>query len=159
MPDLLEELRGPVELPARREGALPVSAVAIDTSVLLAIFKGEPNGERWLECLQSAAEAASLVVSPVVLAEVRSFFPSDKACQAVLHDLGIRHSALGEEAAHLAGRIFRDYRKEGGPRTTILPDFLVAAHAATQAGALATEDRGYLRAYFPQIRVLSPKSS
>lgn len=135
-----------------------MSAVAIDTSVLLAIFKGELRGKLWIECLQSAAEAASLLVSSVVYAEVRSFFPTDKSCQAALHDLDLRHSALGEEAANLAGRIFRDYRKEGGPRTTILPDFLIAAHAAIQADSLATEDRGYLRAYFPKIRILSPKS-
>ena len=136
-----------------------MSVVAIDTSVLLAIFKGEPKGEAWLECLQSAAEAASLLVSSVVYAEIRSFFPTDGACKIALHDLDLRHSALSEDAASLAGRIFRDYRKEGGPRTTILPDFLVAAHAATQANSLATEDRGYLRAYFPQIRILSPQSS
>lgn len=136
-----------------------MSAVAVDTSVLLAIFKGEPKGELWLECLQSTSEAASLLISSVVFAEVRSFFPSDKACQAALHDLDLRHSPLNEETANLAGRIFRDYRKEGGPRTTILPDFLVAAHAATQADSLATDDRGYLRAYFPQIRILSPTIS
>jgi predicted nucleic acid-binding protein len=40
-----------------------------------------------------------------------------------------------------------------------LPDFLEAAHAATQADSLATEDRGCLRAYFPQIRILSPAIS
>lgn len=133
-----------------------MSAVAIDTSVLLAIFKGESKGERWLQCLQSAAEAASLLVSSIVYAEVRSFFPTDEACQTALHDLDVRHSALSEKAASLAGRIFRDYRKEGGPRTTILPDFLIAAHAAMQADSLATEDRGYLRVYFPRIRILSP---
>jgi predicted nucleic acid-binding protein len=134
-----------------------VSAVAVDTSVLLAIFKGESTGERWLECLQTAAEAASLLVSSVVFAEIRSFFASDTACRNALRELDLRHSALSEEAANLAGRIFRYYRKEGGPRTTILPDFLVAAHAATQADSLATDDRGYVHAYFPQIRILSPK--
>lgn len=136
-----------------------MSAVAVDTSVLLAIFKGESIGERWLECLQSAAEAASLLVSSVVFAEIRSFFPSDNACRKALHDLSLRYSALSEETAILAGRIFRDYRRKGGPRTTILPDFLVAAHAAIQADWLATDDRGYLRAYFPQIQILSPKFS
>ena len=135
-----------------------MSAIAVDTSVLLAIFKGEPPGEGWLERLQTAAEAASLLVSSVVFAEIRSFFPSDNTCRNALRDLDLRHSALSEEAANLAGRIFRDYRKEGGPRTTILPDFLVAAHAAIQADALATDDRGYLRAYFPQVRILSPES-
>ncbi|HEY5895692.1 MAG TPA: type II toxin-antitoxin system VapC family toxin [Chthoniobacterales bacterium] len=136
-----------------------MSAVAVDTSVLLVIFKGEPKGELWLGCLQSAAEAASLLVSSVVFAEIRSFFPSDDACRAAFHDLDLRHRALSEEAANLAGRIFRDYRNEGGPRTTILPDFLVAAHAATQADSLATDDRGYLRTYFPHIRILSPTTS
>ncbi|HEU4678618.1 MAG TPA: PIN domain-containing protein, partial [Terrimicrobiaceae bacterium] len=92
-----------------------MSAIAVDTSVPLAIFKGEPPGERWLERLQTASEAASLLVSSVVFAEIRSFFPSDNACRTALRDLDLRHSALSEEAANLAGRIFRDYRKEGGP--------------------------------------------
>lgn len=136
-----------------------MSAVAVDTLVLLAIFKGEPKGKPWLECLQSAAETASLLASSVVLAEIRSFFPSDEACRKALRNLDLRHSPLTEDASLLAGKIYSSYRKEGGPRKTILPDFLVAAHAATQADSLATEDRGYLRAYFPSIRLLAPPAS
>ena len=133
-----------------------MNAVAVDTSALLAIFKGEPKGEAWLECLQSAAETAALLVSSVVLAEVRTFFGSDDACRKALRSIDMKHSPFTEEASLLAGRIYHVYRNEGGPRQTILPDFLVAAHAATQADSLATEDRGYLRTYFPTIRLLSP---
>ena len=98
----------------------------------------------------SAGFLSSVCGDPLVL-------PADSACRTALRKLDLRHSALSEEAANLAGRIFRQYRKEGGPRITILPDFLVAAHASTQADSLATDDRGYLRVYFPQIRILSPK--
>ncbi len=136
-----------------------MSAVAVDTSVLLAIFKGEPRGEKWLECLQSAAETATLLISSVVFAEVRSFFPSDDACRKTLRSIDLRHSPFTEEASLLAGRLFRTYRNEGGPRKTILPDFLIAAHATTQADSLATEDRGYLRTYFPALRLLTPDPS
>lgn len=136
-----------------------MSAVAVDTSVLLAIFKGEPKGELWLNSLHSAAETGALLVSSVVCAEIRSFFPSDDTCRKALRNLDLRHSALTEEASLLAGKIFRIYRNEGGPRKTILPDFLVAAHAATQAEWLATEDRGYLRPYFPALRLLTPTAS
>jgi predicted nucleic acid-binding protein len=135
-----------------------MSVVAVDTSVLLAIFKGEPKGELWLKCLSSTAETASLVVSSVVLAEIRSFFPTDDACRNALRSLELRHSSLTEEASLLAGTIFRSYRIEGGPRKSILPDFLIAAHAAVHADWLATEDRGYLRRYFPAIRLLTPSA-
>jgi len=135
-----------------------MSVVAVDTSILLAIFKGEPNGELWLQCLLSAAETATLVISSVVLAEIRSFFSSDDACNKAIRQLELRYSALTEESSLLAGMIFRGYRDEGGPRKSILPDFLVAAHAAIQADLLATEDRGYLRRYFPAIRLLDPST-
>jgi predicted nucleic acid-binding protein len=130
--------------------------LAVDTSVLLAIFKGEAAGEAWLGCLQDAAEKTALGVSSVVLSEARSFFPSHRACLDALAELDVRHIPLDEESALLAGQIFRRYREEGGPRKVILPDFLVAAHAARQADALATDDRGYLRRYFPTIRLVGP---
>ena len=134
-----------------------MSALAVDTSVLLSIFKGEPQGAAWLERLRASAQTGALLVSSVVVAEVRAFFPSERACRSSLHDLELRHSPLTEEAAHLAGEIFRLYRSQGGPCTVILPDFLVASHAARQAQALATTDRGYMRRYFPGLRLVSEK--
>jgi hypothetical protein len=133
-----------------------MTMIAVDTSVLLSIFKGEKKGSDWLELLQRLAETKSLIVSTIVIAEVRSFFPNDAHCMKALGALELRHSILDEKSALLAGKIFRAYRNEGGPRSTILPDFLIAAHASTQADALATEDRGYLRAYFPSIKLLKP---
>lgn len=133
-----------------------MSRLAVDTSAILAVLKAESDGASWLECLHSAAEVATLVISSVTLAEVRSFFRADDVCRHKLRELHLRHDAVSERAALLAGEIFQRYRDEGGPRKTILPDFLVAAHAAVEADALATTDRGYLRRYFPAIRLVTP---
>ena len=133
-----------------------MTVIAVDTSALLSIFKGEAEGEAWLDLLQTLSQSKSLIISPIVLGEIRSFFPSDTTCMKAIQSLDLRVSDLDKDSSLLAGKIFRDYRAKGGPRSTILPDFLVAAHAVVQADALATFDRGYLRTYFPSMKLLKP---
>lgn len=60
------------------------------------------------------------------------------------------------EAEQLAGKIFRQYRRDGGPREHLVPDFLIGAHARRQADRIAAIDRGYLRRYFPGLKVVRP---
>ena len=84
-----------------------MSAVAIDTSVLLAIFKGEAEGALWLEKLQQLAETAALRLSPVVLAEVRSFFASDEACLKALDSLA--------DPVQRSGEVIRRFCRNGFP--------------------------------------------
>ncbi|MFT5405234.1 MAG: hypothetical protein ACI9DF_004081, partial [Verrucomicrobiales bacterium] len=55
------------------------------------------------------------------------------------------------------GLTFKCYRQAGGPRQHLVPDFMIAAHAETQADQLAAIDRGYVRRWFPNLRVLMPK--
>jgi len=133
-----------------------MTVIAIDTSALLSIFKGESDGELWLDLLKTLTRTKSLIVSTIVLGEIRSFFPSDAACMKAIQSLDLQVSDLDKDSSLLAGKIFRDYRSKGGARSTILPDFLVAAHASVQADALATLDRGYLRTYFPKILLIQP---
>lgn len=133
-----------------------MSIIAVDTSALLSIFKGETEGEAWLDLLHTLSRTKSLMLSTIVLGEIRSFFPSDASCMKAIQSLELQVSDLDKDSSLLAGKIFRDYRAKGGPRSTILPDFLIAAHAVIQADALATMDRGYLRTYFPKIRLIQP---
>jgi predicted nucleic acid-binding protein len=128
--------------------------IAIDTSVLLAIFKGEPTADAWVHTLQDRAKSARLIACGVVWAEVRAFFQKDKDCKNAFSTLGIEFSELDESVCLLAGQIQQAYRKHGGKRNVILADFLVAAHAAVHATHLATLDRGYFRTYFPTLSIL-----
>ncbi len=130
---------------------------AVDTSVLLAIRAKEPGYELWQEALQNAAEAGQLCVCPVVFAELSPGSTSSALLLEQLELLAIAYEDFSPESAHLAGCIHWKYRREGGPREHLIPDFLIAAHAQLQCDRLAAIDRGYLRRYFPRLHLLSPE--
>lgn len=127
---------------------------AVDTSVLIAIVKGEANAERWIEVLAAARAEGELVVCDVVAAELFALLMNEDVFATALNALGITFSATTLVAAQHAGRIFKRYRSQGGPREHLVPDFLVASHAEKQADRIAAIDRGYLRRYFPRLSVL-----
>ena len=129
---------------------------AVDSSVLLAIFNGEPEARAWLTCLIQARREGQLVICDVVYAELSPAFASEFELRAILGKLGVSFESISPEAAWKAGMCFRSYRNAGGPRRHLIPDFLIAAHAQVQADRCAAIDRGYLRRYFKDLPLLRP---
>ena len=130
--------------------------LALDSSALLCIFNNEPGADAWLEALVRARRQGPLIVCEVVYAELAPAFPEQDELQSALSRLGARFDPIQSQAAWLAGSTFKTYRRAGGPREQLIPDFLVAAHAQVQADRLAATDRGYLRKYFPDLALLRP---
>lgn len=145
---------------AARAGAAPAQAAAmitaVDTSVLVAIAKGEAVAHRWTDLLAAARDGGDLVICDVVAAEFFALLLDERKFQQSLSGLGIVFSPASLDAARLAGRIFREYRRQGGPREHLIPDFLIGAHAQQQADQIAAIDRGYLRKYFPRLSIVRP---
>ena len=129
---------------------------AIDSSILLSVFKDEPSASRCLDLMEHAARTGELVICDIVAAEVGALFGSFVDFQGAWMKLGIRYDAITEKTAHYAGLMFRHYRHEGGPRDYLIPEFLIGAHAFYQANQLIARDRGYLRRYFKSLKVIEP---
>jgi predicted nucleic acid-binding protein len=130
---------------------------ALDTNILLDILV--PNEEFYeasANALQESATAGSLVICDIVYAELSIHFGGQRECDAFLDGNEIRVQALTREAHFLAGRAWRTYRERGGKRTRILADFLIGAHAQTQATRLLSRDRGFYHQLFPSLSLYDP---
>ncbi len=129
---------------------------ALDSSVLLLLSQKQPGWQAWCSCLQAAANEGELLVSPIAFAEFSIAYRKVEDAEADLDLLHIIYDPITPSSAYLAGQIFLRYRRNGGPRLNLIPDFLIAAHASVQADRIAAIDRGYLRSYFPTLKILAP---
>jgi predicted nucleic acid-binding protein len=70
--------------------------------------------------------------------------------------MGLKVEDVPREAAFLAGKAFAMYRKLGGSKTGVLPDFLIGAHAMVLQCPLLTRDTRRYATYFPTVRLIAP---
>jgi predicted nucleic acid-binding protein len=134
-----------------------VNSVLVDSNVILDVAI---EGSRWYgwsaASLQAAADSSTLVINPLVYAEVSVGFADTDALDDALPEQLFRRESLPYEAAFMAGKCFLDYKRRGGSRRSPLPDFYIGAHAAVAGYMLLTRDARRYRTYFPSVRLISP---
>jgi predicted nucleic acid-binding protein len=132
----------------------------VDTNVLLDLAKDDPNWAAWsVRQLEAAAARGPLVVNPVIYAELSVGFARIEEVDAFLATTAIGVEAVPLPGLFLAGKVFRQYRAQGGTRTGVLPDFFIGAHAAVARLPLLTRDVARYRAYFPTVTLITPSAS
>ena len=131
----------------------------VDTNLLIDLIKGDPHWAPWsAAALTGAGSTGPLVVNDVVFAELSIGFASCGACEDFLAALRIDHQATPRAALFEAGRAFQAYRRGGGARTGVLPDFFIGAHALVAGLPLITRDPRRYRAHFPGLTLITPQS-
>ena len=125
---------------------------AVDTNILIDVyFQNETFGHQSLEILEDAYDKGAIVISNVVYAELAAAIPNRVDLDRALAISNVTTSDLNAEIAFEAGRRWHDYRQKGGPRSHIITDFLIGAHALFKADAFLTRDRGFFGTYFPEL--------
>lgn len=130
----------------------------VDTNVLVDLLDNDPRWADWSERqLQLQSRVHELVVNPVIYAELSSKFESHQTLDSHLEAMDLRFRDMTRSALFLAGVAHRHYRDAGGPRETILADFLIGAHAMVLGCGILTRDTRRYRRYFPLVELVAPQ--
>lgn len=131
----------------------------VDNNVILDVVEDDPH---WASWSQAQLEAAALndvpLINPVIYAEVSLAYARIEELEAMLAKTELHVASIPHEALFLAGRVFLQYRRRGGTRTGVLPDFFIGAHAAVIDVPLLTRDTARYATYFPALKLITPSS-
>ncbi len=131
--------------------------VLVDSNVIIDVATRDSRWGEWSAgALAATADQAQLVINPLIYAEVSVGYDLIEEAERVLPAELYRREGLPYEAAFLAGKCFLVYRRDGGARSSPLPDFYIGAHAAVAGYRLLTRDARRFRTYFPRVELICP---
>ncbi len=129
----------------------------VDTNVLLDLVTDDPRWAQWsIAQLEAASLLGPLLINDVVYAELAVRYDRIEDLEAFCDEAGLETAAMPRDALFLAGKVFARYRKAGGTRAGVLPDFFIGAHAAVKQFPLLTRDVGRYRTHFPTLKLITP---
>lgn len=129
----------------------------VDTNVLLDVLQDDAQWAEWsLAQLRAQAQLHRLAINEVIYAELSLSFTTLAALDAVVERMQLDVAPLPRAALFLAGKAFLQYRRRGGTKTQVLPDFFIGAQAAVNAWPLLTRDATRYRSYFPTVTLITP---
>src|SRR5690606_8095882 len=112
-------------------------------NVLLDLVTADPIWADWsVAALEAASLRGPLYIDPVIYAELSTRYERIELLDEFVAGAGLEMLEPPRPALFLAGKAFAQYRKSGGTRTGVLPDFFIGAHAAISGLPLLTRDEG-----------------
>lgn len=129
----------------------------VDTNVLVDVLQNDSQWAEWsISQMRAQSSLHALVINPIIYAEMSLSFSTLEALDDVVVTLALELREIPRAALFLAAKAYAQYRRRGGSKLQVLPDFFIGAHAAVEGWPLLTRDASRFRTYFPTLDVLAP---
>ena len=136
-----------------------MSGVLVDSNVILDVYTDDARWADWSESvLNRYCTSHILYINPVIYAEISMGFDRIEELESSILLSDFKFLQIPKEALFLAGKVFLQYRRRQGNKTSPLPDFFIGAHAAVADLLLMTRDPARMRTYFPTVQLITPTS-
>jgi predicted nucleic acid-binding protein len=135
-------------------------SILVDSNVIIDVIMRDKTWYEWSSGqLKKLAEITTLVINPIIYAELSVTFATIEDVEAAVSIVDFARENLPWEAACLAGKCHLQYRNSGGVKIAPLPDFFIGAHAYVTKRILLTRDKKRYSTYFPTLELISPEHS
>lgn len=131
--------------------------ILVDTCVLIDIAEDDEHWAEWSSRQIAAwSDRGPVIINPIVFAEWSAMFAHVADVDAAVADHGLTWQDIPRPALFLAAQAHTLYRRSGGAKAMVLPDFLIGAHAAIARMPVLTRDPERFTHYFNGLQVISP---
>jgi predicted nucleic acid-binding protein len=131
--------------------------ILVDTNVLLDVLQDDLKWAGWSQSQLDAASATErLAINSIIYSELSISFARIEELETVIAEAALAVEEVPREALFLAGKAFLRYRRGKGAKHSVLPDFIIGAHAAVMHWSILTRDAGRYRTYFPTVDLITP---
>lgn len=128
---------------------------AVDSNILIDVLFDDTNfSSLSTTAIARASKEGRLTISTMVMAEVAGYFPTGEAALGFFRGVNTEVSPFDAEEALAAGHMWS--KRVNKKRSRILPDYIVASHAALHANRLLTRDSGFKQMNVPGLVVVTP---
>ena len=143
--------------------------VSLDSSIIISHLSGDVHKADVLDAMERLLLLKAELFLPLIcyaeiwtgielLKEQEERRQAVNALQKIIQGSAIMLVSDNVVVAREAARAQAEYRRRGGRREVLIPDFLIGANAAYYAGQLVTTNpRDFLK-FFPKLKVFTPRA-
>ena len=130
----------------------------VDTNALVDVLQDDPQwADGSIGQMRAQSNIRPLAINAIIHAEIPLSFSTLEALDSLVAPLALALALreIPRPALFLAAKAHAQYRRRGGDKQQVLPDFLIGAHAAVEGWPLPARDASRFRTWFP-TQVLAP---
>jgi hypothetical protein len=131
--------------------------ILVDSNVVVDVLERDPRWFSWsVGQMRKLSMTQPLAINAIVYAELAATFTSSAILDQKIATMNLTFEEIPRQAAFLAGKAYLLYRRQGGTKANVLPDFFIGAHAAVLGCPLLTRDPRRYATHFPTVRLIAP---
>jgi predicted nucleic acid-binding protein len=129
----------------------------LDTNILICLANPAERHHTWsVTELHGCKARGPAIISDIVYSELSAGMATQADVDAVVAHFGLQRFRGTDEALFRAGHAFKEYKRRGGTKTNVLPDFLIGAIADVLGAPLMTANPKDFKIYFPSLHLIRP---